>query len=1114
MGQVFKIVAREAWEGGAASAPITLTVVLNDINDNPPRLPVYPSISVQAGSTLRTIAEINATDNDAGENSVVRYTIHHISNNGKDKFSMNATTGLLALVGEVDAGDQYLVTVRATDKGGLSGQSIIEVNVNRGPNTGGPVFTLPRYSSAVSEGAAPNSAILTLTASDPEGDPARFSFVSGNELRHFDIGQTSGILRLVDQLDRENLEAYTLVVKAEDPEGMSNTATVSISVADINDKNPEFTGLPYSFRVNEGKDSAEVGIVQAEDEDFGANGEVFYSVPSDSLFTIDSSTGVIRTKQALDYEKEQAHYLVVTASDGAVDPRIATATVTVLVSDIEDEPPVFEQQVYEATVKENSPDTFLVKVEATDPDTRPKITYVIVNGNSQLFSIDPSSGRISTVLGLDYEEESSHTVVVGMLENSSGSPQATCSVLVTVEDINDFPPIFSGEVSPASVPEATPPGSEIASVLATDADGTKPNNLVEYEIVGQGNAIDFFEINKVSGVITLKEDLQTELDSNFELHVVAHDGGEPSLTATMTVSVFVERAVPEIKNVDVFATFSDVEYSKEVPEDLPVGTLVKKLTVLNTPEVARLLRCEIIKGNDNDTFKMELTEDRLCGIMLKYPLDYELQKKYTLTVALESPPAPPETEQRLAKVELTITDINDNEPEFQFSKPYSDYGSYYGFVADNAPISTSVLKVKAVDSDSGEFARIHYELVPESNRGGYFSIGATSGVIKTEKGTSSVPPELLPFNLTVLARDNNREGDSPSHTTAVSVIINKVQNHHRLVLVVENSTEEIKNKREELIKILQEHSNQLIGIEKIESRRYVGNGTIVTDARAADVWFHILDADTGRLLNHSHPILKKLTDSSRNRSTVLFYVTAALGVRAADIHPPLELPPVPEDPRSPVRTAVALAAYQIALIALAGVIVVLGTIGICCICLQWKRYVRHRDEASKAVVVVAPPYERVGSVIEPVAKEYEVQVLHMSVPMDDESVQDMPIDLRPSHHFSMDNVSYITKQQLSDEESSSSSRDGNGDIRMPSHIPHNGTVGMEWDTPPGQRHMGHMAAIGASASSGRNPAYEHFADDDEDGRDGPLSVSATNENVMFGRRGILDPSPVQTTTEL
>lgn len=91
---------------------------------------------------------------------------------------------------------------------------------------------------------------------------------------------------------------------------------------------------------------------------------------------------------------------------------------------------------------------------------------------------------------------------------------------------------------------------------------------------------------------------------------------------------------------------------------------------------------------------------------------------------------------------------------------------------------------------------------------------------------------------------------------------------------------------------------------------------------------------------------------------------------------------------------------------------------------------------------------------------------------------------------------------------------GHMGIRRMSPHGHHDTLGMEWDTPPGQRHMQHIAAMAASTPAGRNPAYEHFPDDDEDAGEGPLSVSATNENVMFGRRGIADPSPVQTTTEL
>lgn len=91
-----------------------------------------------------------------------------------------------------------------------------------------------------------------------------------------------------------------------------------------------------------------------------------------------------------------------------------------------------------------------------------------------------------------------------------------------------------------------------------------------------------------------------------------------------------------------------------------------------------------------------------------------------------------------------------------------------------------------------------------------------------------------------------------------------------------------------------------------------------------------------------------------------------------------------------------------------------------------------------------------------------------------------------------------------------------GDVSVPGGSHQDDTLAIEWDTPPGQRQHHHIAAIAASTPAGRNPAYEHFADneDDEHVGNGPLSVSTTNENVMFGRRSKTEPSPVQTTTEL
>lgn len=95
------------------------------------------------------------------------------------------------------------------------------------------------------------------------------------------------------------------VIKAEDTGGLSSTATVNVKVTDINDKNPEFTDLPYVFRVYEGEANKKVGSVHAVDADEGQNAVIYYSVPGDIPFSIDAMTGEIRTKMALDYEQQR-----------------------------------------------------------------------------------------------------------------------------------------------------------------------------------------------------------------------------------------------------------------------------------------------------------------------------------------------------------------------------------------------------------------------------------------------------------------------------------------------------------------------------------------------------------------------------------------------------------------------------------------------------------------------------------------------------------------------------------------------------------------------------------------------------------------------------------------
>lgn len=390
----FQVVAREV-KGNAASSPLSVTVNLNDINDNSPKLALIPPVSITAGNERRIIAKANATDNDSGENAAIIYSIHHVSNNGIKKFTIDRKTGEIETQGKLVAGERYSITVQASDIGNLYSQAIVEVTIIPGPNTKPPKFLKTVYEVQVSEGADINSTVAVVKAEDPESDPVHYVIVSGNDLRQFAISTDTGVISVIRKLDREQITRYQLIVRADDNGGLSSSATVNIKVTDINDNNPEFdeSMLPFKFAVDEGKADFPVGVVHAHDSDEGMNANISYSLPKDVPFSINSKSGEIKTKSPLDYETQKEYKFVVTAKDSAPDMRLGTATVTVEVKDIPDELPKFSESFIQVKVPENVPDMKIATVVANDPDTKAEITYVFKNGPSDLFKIDPQDWR-------------------------------------------------------------------------------------------------------------------------------------------------------------------------------------------------------------------------------------------------------------------------------------------------------------------------------------------------------------------------------------------------------------------------------------------------------------------------------------------------------------------------------------------------------------------------------------------------------------------------------------------------------------------------------------------------------------------------------------------------
>lgn len=234
--------------------------------------------------------------------------------------------------------------------------SIILLDVNDCP----PVFTSQKM-AYVQENTAVDTVVFTAHATDADSGPNSYVEYSLGGLYgiKFSIDNIDGSVRLVGELDREEMANYTLAVVATDKgqPPLSSTMEVTMVVLDVNDNTPSFSQNIYDIDIEENMLSGtDVLQVFASDADEGTNGQIRFSIASgngNSNFRIDSVTGVISIAKLLDRETCPSYSLVVQAADRGSSPRVDRATVNIVLLDVNDCAPVFELSPYTISVQEN-----------------------------------------------------------------------------------------------------------------------------------------------------------------------------------------------------------------------------------------------------------------------------------------------------------------------------------------------------------------------------------------------------------------------------------------------------------------------------------------------------------------------------------------------------------------------------------------------------------------------------------------------------------------------------------------------------------------------------------------------------------------------------------------
>ncbi|XP_034086914.1 protocadherin gamma-A11-like isoform X1 [Gymnodraco acuticeps] len=553
-----------------------VSIHIQDVNDNSPTFQdnlIEKEISELADKGYRFSIE-EAHDTDVGQNAVQRYSLQK-----NDNFILAVDSNKVELVLEnkldLEKQNEINLLLTALDGGSpqRSGTVVIHVTV-LDANDNAPVFSQAVYKASLPENSPPDTIVIHVSATDADeglnGDVTYdFGHGSDNYVNVFSIDHKTGDIKVTGVIDFEEISSFEMKIKAKDGLGLISYTNVMIDVTDINDNAPviylKSLTNPIPENVSPG---AEVGIINVQDRDSENNRQVRCSiqqnVPFKLVHSIKNYYSLVTTGQ-LDRELVSDYNITITATDEGSPPLSSSKTVQLSVADINDNPPVFEEQSYSAHVTENNkPGSTLCSVTARDPDWRQNGTVIYsllpgeVNGApvSSYLSVNGDTGVIHAVRTFDYEQFRSFKVHLMARDNGSPPLSSNVTISVFISDVNDnspqilYPAPEGNSFMTELVPKAAHGGSLVSKVIAVDADSGQ-NAWLSYHIVKSTDP-GLFTIGLHSGEIRTQRDISESDSMKQNLVVSVKDNGQPSLSATCSMYLLISdnlAEVPELKDI-------------------------------------------------------------------------------------------------------------------------------------------------------------------------------------------------------------------------------------------------------------------------------------------------------------------------------------------------------------------------------------------------------------------------------------------------------------------------------------------------------------------------------------------------------------------------------------
>ncbi|XP_047441820.1 protocadherin alpha-3-like [Mugil cephalus] len=565
-----------------------------DINDHSPMFPeeektLEISESVLPGARFQLKA---SRDRDSGPFSVQQYKLSQNDNfrlEVKDKRDDGKIPILIvkkSLDRETARSHSLILTALDGGKPPKSGNMKIIIQV-LDVNDNVPVFYKDDYSVTLKENALEGTEIIQVNATDlddgPNGDVVYSFSNSMNQdiLNLFDINPLTGQITVKGLIDYEEKDVYELEIQASD-KGLAPLTTeksVIIKIADVNDNVPEIEVTSFSsFIPEDSRPGTTVALISVNDLDSGLNGKVICSIGEDVPFVLSPSlkdkTFSLVTKSPLDREKVSHYDLTITAKDAGQPPLSSEKTISVVVSDVNDNSPEFLLSPYTFYVSEgNDPGASVFSVKASDRDENDNalISYHIVRDGSEdnkissFLNINSDNGRITALKSFDFE--TLKTFQFQVVATDSGSPSLSSNVTVNVFilDQNDNAPVILYPLSSngsaegvEEIPRNVNAGHLVTKVRAYDADiGYNGWLLFSLQEVTDHS---LFGLDRYTGQIRTLRSLTETDEAEHKLIILVKDNGNVSLSATATVIVKL------VEPKEAFAA-SDVKSAAKLDEE-------------------------------------------------------------------------------------------------------------------------------------------------------------------------------------------------------------------------------------------------------------------------------------------------------------------------------------------------------------------------------------------------------------------------------------------------------------------------------------------------------------------------------------------------------------------